>query len=225
MLSTLLRTITRSMLRHSTVLLFLFLSLAVSGCQLFAPKQIVVEEKRPPYEPLPNALSEEYFHSPTGDIVGRYPWGWLQVNVENDPEMDQILFIYTDNRRANGLVLTELPGSAELRRLVERDGLVALTQESFRLKSAKSKASLSITRQPEIFTISGDLFASYEYSSTDANGSLKFHRAVVFTTGDRFYELAMVQLKQQTEAAAKENFRLLQSVIGALEGVAEVKGV
>lgn len=202
-----------------------FASVSMTGCQLFAPKAKVVEEKRAPYEPLANVLSDEYFHSPTGDIVGHFPKGWLQVNVENDPDLDQILFIYTDAKRANGLVLTEVPGSAEVRRLVERDGLVALTQESFRLKSAKSKQQLSITRQPEIFTIAGDLFASYEYSSTDADGSKKYHRGVVFTTGDRFYELAMVQLTVQSEAAAIENFRLLQSVIGALEGVAEVKGV
>lgn len=199
-------------------------SLSLSGCQLFAPKA-KVEERKLPYEPLQNVLSEDYFHSSTGDIVGQYPEGWLQVNVENDPDLDQIQFLYTDASRANGLVLTELPGSAELRRLVERDGLVALTQESFRLKSAKSKSKLSITRQPEIFTMNGDLFASYEYSSTDANGEMRFHRAVVFTTGVRFYELAMVQLKTQTEASAKENFRLLQSVIGVLEGVAQVNGV
>lgn len=212
------------MLRRSTVLLVLSLAFASAGCQLFSSRTIVTEEKRPPYEPIANALSEDFLHSPTGDIVGHFPKGWLQVNVENDPDLDQILFIYTDAARANGLVLTELPGSAELRRLVERDGLVALTQESFRLKSAKSKLELSISRQPEIFTIAGDLFASYEYSSTDQNGSKKWHRAVVFTTGDRFYELAMVQLSVQTEAAAIENFRLLQSVIGALEGVAEVRG-
>lgn len=215
------------MLRRISVLLFLAIALTItaSGCQLFAPKAKVVEEKRAPYEPIANALSDEYFHSPTGDIVGHFPKGWLQVNVENDPDLDQILFIYTDAKRANGLVLTEVPGSAEVRRLVERDGLVALTQESFRLKSAKSKHELSITRQPEIFTIASDLFASYEYSSVDADGSRKYHRAVVFTTGDRFYELAMVQLRVQSEAQANENFRLLQSVIGALEGVAEVKGV
>jgi hypothetical protein len=216
-----------SMLRRTAALLLLsiILTFTAASCQLFAPKDVVVEEKRPPYEPLPNALSNEYFHSPTGDIVGHFPKGWLQVNVENDPDLDQILFIYTDAKRANGLVLTEVPGSAEVRRLVERDGLVALTQESFRLKAAKSKQQLSITRQPEIFTLASDLFASYEYSTTDENGSKKYHRAVVFTTGDRFYELAMVQLNVQSEAAANENFRLLQSVIGALEGVAEVKGV
>ena len=196
----------------------------VGGCQVFKP-EVKVEERRPPYEPLQNALSEEYFHSPTGDIVGHYPKGWLQVNVENDLELDQILFIYTDPARANGLVLVEIPGTAELRRLVERDGLVALTQESFRLKQAKSKSELTITRQPEIFTLNGDLFASYEYSSVDGSGAKRFHRAAVFTTGMRFYELAMVQLKTQTEDIARENFRLLQSVIGVLEGVAQVNGV
>jgi hypothetical protein len=213
------------MIKRSAVLLFLAAALTVSGCQLFKP-EVKVEEKRPPCEPLQNVLSQEYFHSPTGDIVGHYPKGWLQVNVENDPDLDQILFIYTDNARANGLVLTELPGSAELRRLVERDGLVALTQESFRLKRAKSKQELTISRQPEIFTMNGDLFASYEYVSTDKSTLEKrYHRAVVFTTGVRFYELAMVQLKTQTEEAARENFRLLQSVIGVLEGVAQVNGV
>src|SRR5687768_7212955 len=111
------------MLRRTTILLvvtFAFsFSAMLTGCQLFSPNSNVVQVKRPPYEAIPNALSEEYFHSPTGDIVGHFPKGWLQVNVENDPELDQILFIYTDAARANGLVLTELPGSAELRRLVE----------------------------------------------------------------------------------------------------------
>lgn len=208
-------------MRHLVVCLAISGSLA--GCQLFSPK-VKVDSRTAPYELSSRALSEEYFHSPSGDIVGKYPEGWLQVNVENDPELDQVLFMYTDPLRANGLVLTELPGSAELRRLVERDGLVALSEESFKRKSARSKSQLMISRQAEIFTVNGNLFASYEYKARDANGNDRVHRAVVFTTGVRFYELSMVQLQTQASGTEVENFRLLQSVIGVLEGVARVSG-
>lgn len=198
-------------------------TLLLSGCSIFSPRP-KVETRTEIYETIPNALSVEYFHSRQGDVVGRYPQGWLQVNIENDPELENIHFVYTDARRENALVLTELPMTAELRRLVERDGLIALTEESFRRKRAKSETGLAISRQPTIFTVSDRLYASYEYQSNDAAGGRRSHRVVTFTTGNKFYELAIVQLATQSPGKEIENFRLLQSVIGVLEGVARVNG-
>jgi hypothetical protein len=78
-----------------------------------------------------------------------------------------------------------------------------------------------------LFAVNNKLFAGYEYSAPDSTGSFELdHRAVVFTTGVRFYELTMVELASSNappELRKSENFRLLQSVIGALEGAAEIK--
>jgi hypothetical protein len=174
----------------------------------------------------PEALDSHFFHSNVGDIAGHYPNGWLQVNIEALPEFQNVLFLYTDRTRTNGLVLSEIPGSAELRRNVERDGLLAIAQASFSIKTLR-QPKVKLARESELFAVNNKLFAGYEYSAPDSTGSFELdHRAVVFTTGVRFYELTMVELASSNvppELRKSENFRLLQSVIGALEGAAEIK--
>lgn len=207
----------------------LLVALTLSGCDLFRSK--VVEMKGPPYEPFSDAVDREYFHSPTGDIAGNYPKGWLLVNLEGAEGLEDILFAYTDPERSRALVLTEIPGTAELRRSVERDGLIALTEESFRRKNQARGGKLAIVRQPEIFATNGGLFVTYEYANADGTAEQKpIHRAAVFTTGVRFYELTLVELKGRTTPGSSdlrfdhiENFRLLQSVIGTLQGVARIE--
>ncbi|MDP4230992.1 MAG: hypothetical protein Q8916_11385 [Bacteroidota bacterium] len=201
---------------------FLFLAfLFLTGCSLFysAPK---VEKKKPIYEFSDSPLDEEYFHSPTGDIAGHIPKNWLQVNTENVPELENILAVYTDAARARAMVLVEIPGTADLRRKIERDGILALAEESFQAK-LKKHPGISLTRQPEAFTIDSMLFVNYEYSPSPERG-LVHNRVVAFSAGVRFYELAMVELHPVMEQNQYlENFRLLQSVIAGLEGVAAVR--
>ena len=199
--------------------------LAVLGCS--APKTVVKED---PYPALPSsALDARYFHSPVGDVAGHYPAGWLLVNLENLPDFSNVLFVYTDPARTDALVLSEIPGTAELRRSVERDGLVAIAQQSFLLKSQKTAGKTKMTGEPQLFTEKNKIFASYEYTSVDSGGGpALINRAVVFTTGVRFYELAMIELLpsgESLEVRKSENFRLLQSVIGELEGAAELKQI
>jgi hypothetical protein len=201
---------------------FLFLAfLFFVGCSLFysAPK---VEKKKPIYEMSSSQLDEEYFHSPTGDIAGHIPKGWLQVNTENIPELENILGVYTDPDRSRAMVLMEIPGTADLRRMVERDGILALAEESFHIKS-KKHPDISLSREPMAFTIDSMLFANYEYSQNLGLGVLH-NRVVAFSAGVRFYELAMIELRPANDPNQySENFRLLQSVIAGLEGVAMVK--
>jgi hypothetical protein len=207
------------------------LFILVLACSMFAldscgsSKPII---KNSQYEALgPGALDTHFFHSPVGDIAGHYPAGWLLVNTEVLPEFQNLLFLYTDRTRTNGLVLSEIPGSAELRRNVERDGLLAIAQASIDLKTQKPSSKVKLTRAPELFAVKNKLFAGYEYTAPDSTGKAELnHRAVVFTTGVRFYELTLVELAPngvQTDQRKTENFRLLQSVIGALEGVVELK--
>jgi hypothetical protein len=203
---------------------FLFFSfLFFAGCSLFysAPK---VEKKKPIYEMSSSPLDEEYFHSPAGDIAGHIPKGWLQVNTENIPELENILGVYTDPERSFAMVLTEIPGTAELRRKVALTGILALSEESFALKQ-KKHPDITMNRQPEIFTIDSMLFVNYEYIRERDSGQVILHNRVVsFSAGSRFYELAMVELHPTFRLDRYlENFRLLQSVIAGLEGVAAVK--
>jgi hypothetical protein len=208
------------------MLRFLFFSfLFLAGCSLFytPPK---VEKKKPLYEMSASPLDEEYFHSPTGDIAGHIPKGWLQVNTENIPDLENILDVYTDPERDFAMVLMEIPGTAELRRKVGINGILALAEESFALKQ-KKHPNIVMSRQPQTFMIDSMFFANYEYTLVldSAKGTL-YHRVVAFSAGVRFYELAMVELRPNNDGERySENFRLLQSVIAGLEGVATVKEV
>jgi hypothetical protein len=215
--------ICRRMLKRYRSHYALFALLAVlSGCSLFYSKP---EPKiiKPPYEPIPNALDREYFRSETGDLIGHYPKDWLQVNLENNPELEDITELYTDEKRANGLVLREIPGGAELRRKVERDGLIAICEESIQLKVKKGKP-FQVTKQPEKFETDGIEYSGYEYTTSDhgTNTALK-HRVICVSTGVRYYELGMLQLRPNPDNMGYlENFRLLQSVIASLEGTTRV---
>jgi hypothetical protein len=203
---------------------FLFLTLLfLSGCSLFysTPK---VEKRKPIYELSALPLDEEYFHSPTGDIAGRIPRGWLQVNTESIPELENILSVYTDKERSRAMVLIEIPGTADLRRKVERDGILALAEVSFQSKLLK-RQGLTMTRQPEVFTVDSMLFVNYEYSQVIGNAGISHNRVVAFSAGVRFYELSIIELRPSNDSNQYlENFRILQSVIAGLEGVAAVRG-
>jgi len=202
---------------------FLFLAfLVINGCFLFysAPK---VEKIKPLYELSATPLDEEFFHSPVGDIAGRIPLGWLQVNTESIPELENILCVYTDPERSRAMVLMEIPGTADLRRKVERDGILALAEESFQSKH-KKHSDIVLSRQAQSFTVDSMLFANYEYSETLANGGILHGRVAAFSAGVRFYELAIVELHPAADPNQYlENFRLLQSVVAGLEGVAAVR--
>ena len=196
-----------------------------SGCSLFskAEKQSLPTT---PYPPLANARDQENFHSPSGDVTARYPKGWLHVNINTIP-MQNVLEVYTDPMRERALVLMEMPGSAEFRRNIERDGMRALADQSFAMKSAKLPGKLIITRAPEIYTVHNKLFACYEYADLSQDTlHRKENRVILFTTGAKFYELGIIEFSQPKEPAEHiQNFRLLESVIGSLEGAAEVRAL
>ena len=203
---------------------FLFLAfLFLTGCSLFYTKP-KVEKAKPLYEMSATPLDEEYFHSPTGDVAGHIPKGWLQVNTENIPSLENILSVYTDPDRSRAMVLMEIPGTADLRRMVERDGILALAEESFNSK-LKKHSNISISRQPKAFTADSMLFVNYEFiQQLDSNKGILHNRVVAFSSGVRFYELAMVELHPASDPNQYlENFRLLQSVIAGLEGVAALR--
>ncbi len=251
------------MLRTHHSIPLLLLVACCSGCALFGKAE---KEARPttPYQPLVNALDEEYLHSPAGDVAVRYPNGWLHVDISTIP-MQNVLEVYTDPERARALVLAELPATAELRRSVERDGMAALVNQSYQMKSAKLSGRLEITRPAEIYTVNGKLFVSYEYGLDwdntreiqkpeikDSNGlgskpytvligssgyrvydsaelgphshfHRKENRVALFTTGAKFYELALIELTAPTRPSDHIlNFRLLESVVASVEGAAEV---
>ena len=200
--------------------LLLFLAVLLGGCSLFysAPKPI---ESKPLYEPLPDAIDREYFQSPTGDLLGRYPKDWLQVNTEEIPELENILEVYTDAERSRAFVLTEIPGTAELRRRVERDGIAAVAEESLKMRMAKIP-TLIVTREPTARLDHNVLYSSYEYETRAIDGATLHHRVACVGTGVRFYELALVELHAMPSREPIENFRLLQAVIAGLEGTASV---
>lgn len=188
------------------------------GCSLFYSTPVKLIEEKQFYEPLPAALSDDYFHSPAGDLAGHYPNGWLLTNIEHIPELENMGFVYTDSVRSWAVTLIEIPNSADLRRRYEKDGLLAAAEESLNLHRAKI-AGLKLTRNPEIFTQARRQFANYEITR-GTDGKVLRSRYVVFTTGVRFYELAMVQLLETGPVEGYlANYRLLQSVIGSLEGV------
>ena len=204
---------------HCFIFLIFFL---FAGCSLFysTPK---IEKQKPLYELSSAPLDEEYFHSPTGDIAGLIPKDWLQVNTENIPEFENILGVYTDPTRSRAMVLIEIPGTADVRRKIERDGILALAEESFQMK-LKKHPNLVLLRQAQVLTADSMLFANYEYSQTLTDGGMLHNRVVTFSAGIRFYELAMVELRPSAaENQYLENFRLLQSVMARLEGVAAVR--
>jgi hypothetical protein len=194
----------------------------IGGCGLFgkATKPVPIA---PPYPPLTNALDEEYLHSPTGDLAAHYPKGWLQVDIRTIP-MKNVEEVYTDPDRHWALVLAEIPSTAEFRRNVARDGMMALADQSFATKSAKA-SGLIITRPAEVYSENGKLFASYDYaeSGTDSTHRIE-NREVLFTTGSKFYELGMIELDTiPNPSETVQNFRLLESVTASLEGVAEIR--
>ncbi|SRR5579883_1479980 len=195
----------------------------LAGCGIFGKAERKVA-LLPPYSPQPDLLGEDYFHSPAGDVAARYPKNWLHVDIRTIP-MQNVLEVYTDEARSKALVLAEIPATAEFRREVERDGMEALANQSFASKSAKVSGKLAITRPTQIYSENGKLFASYEYAEA-ASDSLhrKENRIVLFTTGSKFYELGMIELEApQSTMEHAQNFRILESVIASLEGVAEVQ--
>jgi hypothetical protein len=202
--------------------IFVFL-LLLSGCSLFYSKP-EVKVIKPPYDPIPNALDEEYFRSQSGDLIGHYPKDWLEANIENIEALEGLTQVYTDAARENAFIVAEIPGSADLRRRVDHDGLIAIAEESIQMRSRR-KVTFTVTKQPEVFTEKNLHYASYEYETQDKeNKSALKHRIVCVSTGVRFYELGILQLRSGTDKMAYlENFRLLQSVIAGLEGTAPVK--
>jgi len=209
------------MMRTRFWLSFLILAAIASGCGLFTKAEKPVIQN--PYTIIPGALGEDYFHSPSGDIAGRYPKNWLQVDIRTIP-LQNVLEVYTDEDRSLALVLSEIPATGEFRRSVERDGMAALADQSFSLKSAK-KPGLVISRPDQIYTENGKLVASYEYAENQADSlNRRVNRAVLFTTGSKFYELAMIEFQAAADSNQRVlNFRLLESVVASLEGVAEVR--
>ncbi len=190
----------------------------VEGCSLFYSTPVKLVEEKPFYDPLPGALSDDYFHSPVGDLAGHYPSGWLLTNIEHISELENVGFVYTDSLRSWAITLMEIPGSADLRRRYEKDGLLAAAEESVNLHRQKVEG-FRLTRNPEVFLQAKRQFANYEIVRGSAEMPLH-SRYVIFTTGVRFYELAMIQLRETKPAEGYlANYRLLQSVIGSLEGV------
>ncbi|MBS1903190.1 MAG: hypothetical protein JSS75_05755 [Bacteroidetes bacterium] len=187
------------------------------GCSLFYPAPVKLAEEKAFYDPYPSALSDDYFHSPVGDLAGHYPSGWLQTNIEHIQPLENVAFVYTDSIRSWALTLIEIPGSASLRRRYDQDGLLAVAEESINIHRSKIEG-FRLERNPEVFTQYHRPFANYEISRGPDH--ILHSRYVVFTTGVRFYELGMVQLRQTAPAGPYlSNYRLLQSVIGSLEGV------
>ena len=209
------------MLFRSSIL-FLIICL-VSGCSLFSPPPKPTPAG-PPYAPIPDALSDEYLHSPSGDVAAHYPKDWLLVDIHSIP-MQNVEEVYTDHDRRWALVLSELPATAEFRRSVARDGMAALAEQSFNTKSAKTDDKLTITRPAQIYTENGKLFSSYEYSEAGTDSTNRIvNREVLFTTGSKFYELGMIALEPPKSPDEQvQNFRLLESVTASLEGVAEIQ--
>jgi hypothetical protein len=201
----------------------------IAGCGIFG-KAVKPAAAPPPYPPLTNVLDEDYLHSPSGDIAAHFPNGWLHVDIQSIP-MTNVEEVYTDPDRRWALVLAEIPATAEFRRNVARDGMMALADQSFAQKSAKAHGKLVITRPAEIYSENGKLFASYDYAEagTDTNDrSPSLHRIenreVLFTTGSKFYELGMINVGTlASPAETVQNFRLLESVTASLEGVAEIR--
>jgi hypothetical protein len=210
------------MLRTRLSFSYLLLTVFASGCSLFSKAEKPVVQN--PYTVISGALGEDYFHSPSGDIAGCYPKGWLQVDIRTIP-MQNVLEVYTDENRERVLVLSEIPATAEFRRSVERDGMAALADESFAAKSDKQPGKLVITRPDQIYTENGKLVASYEYAESQSDSlHRKENRVVLFTTGSKFYELGMIELIPPRDPNQHvQNFRLLESVVASLEGVAEVR--
>ncbi len=193
-----------------------------AGCGIFG-KTVKPAPAAPPYPALTNVLDEDYLHSPTGDIAAHYPNDWLHVDIQTIP-MANVEEVYTDPERQWALVLAEIPATAEFRRSVARDGMMALADQSFAAKSAKM-SGLIITRPAEIYSENGKLLASYDYaeSGTDSLHRME-NREVLFTTGSKFYELGMINVgAPASPAETVQNFRLLESVTASLEGVAELR--
>ena len=199
------------------VAILLSLAVLASVCSLFYTPVKLIPEK-PFYEPLPASLEDDYFHSPVGDIAGKYPKGWLLANIEHIAELENVAFVYTNSSRDWAMTLVEIPGSADLRRRYEQNGLLAIAEQSIADHRTKSP-SMTITRAPEDFKESRMHFANYEVARGSSDSTLH-SRYVVFTTGIRYYELGIVELRPaEPSGGFMVNYRLLQSVIGTLEGV------
>jgi hypothetical protein len=207
---------------HSKKLFPLLILAFASGCALFGKAEKPV--KASPYMPIAGVLDEEYLHSPSGDIAAHYPKGWLHVDIRTIP-MQNVQEVYTDQERSRALVLAEIPATAEFRRNLERDGIAAIADQSFASKSAKLPGKLVITHPTELYSVNGKLVASYQYGDAGVDSTQrKENRIVLFTTGAKFYELGMIELeKPQSLSDHIQNFRILESVVASLEGVAEVR--
>ncbi len=199
------------------ILVLLALLVFGEGCSLFYSTPKLIPEKHF-YELLPASLEDDYFHSPVGDLAGKYPKGWLQVNLEHIAALENVAFTYTNPERSWAMTLIEIPGSADLRMRYEKSGLLSIAEES--INSHRQKINnFTITRAPETFKQYGMHFANYEISRGSGD-SIAYGRYVVFSTGIRYYELSMVQLRSGSNTMINiENYRLLQSVISSLEGV------
>lgn len=199
------------------VVVLVSLLVVVEGCALFYSTPKLIPEKHF-YELLPQSLEDDYFHSPLGDLAGKYPKGWLQINLEHIAPLENVAFTYTNPERTWAMTLIEIPGSADLRMRYQKSGLLSIAEESINLHRLKIDR-FTITRSPETFAQYGMRFANYEISRGSGD-SMAYGRYVVFSTGIRYYELSMVQLRGVSNPMINiENYRLLQSVISSLEGV------
>jgi hypothetical protein len=155
--------------RSSRVLLVLPFLLAFAGC---ASARYTDE-----YPLIPSVRT-----SHDGLLRYRVPRGWFAAAPDSGAPQN-VVWLLQNNYKAT-LAVSEIVVDSEANRAVRNGGLERLAQLTMTLVSGDNSAVL--TREPELFELSGRQFCAYETEITETGDMV---RVVVFATSAKIYEV------------------------------------
>jgi len=160
-------------------------------------------------------MTREIVTSTNGEVTLNIPQGWFATSDEKSAPHLLIWLISNDYNAT--ITLTEMKASPEVHARLKENGLTALAMVSLDLRKAKATGMFEIVSPPQQFAANGHTFCGYEYT-TDNRKTI--NRIIVFDTGKRYYELALVPLPKEgvdKKLDAKGLFIIQQSVLSTLK--------
>jgi len=158
-------------------------------------------------------MTDEVVKSLNDDVQIRVPKGWFATTDEsNAPNL--LVWLVREDYGAT-MAISEIKAEASTRKQLEQQGLEALAEVSFALKSERAKGKTDLVTKPREFKVDDRKFCSYEYT-TDKRKTIV--RVVVFDTGKHFYDFAVVPSeKEGVKIDPKSLFIIQQSVLNSMQ--------
>lgn len=165
------------------------------------------------YRYAPNAeMTSAWISTANGDLSVLTPAGWEEtVDQKNAPNV--VLWLVKEDY-STSLSFTPMNMDPALYDALKKDGVLAVAKVSLSMKKDNAKKPVTVIQQPETFILKSKAFAAYEYT---IDGSRTIIRVVVFDTGKRFMECALLPATNTiTPAENRRLFETQQSVLASM---------